>query len=86
MRTLLAGLAGALLLGGAASAQVLPETSRSEATSTSINNSLVRQGQSRDAAQQQQFEINSLRNPRPAPITPPAVIAPPIAGPAPLTR
>lgn len=85
MRTLIAGLAGALLLGGAASAQVLPETSRSEATSTGISNSLVRQGQNRDAAQQQQFENNSLRNSRPAPIAPP-VIAPPIAGPAPVTR
>ena len=86
MRTLIAGLAGALLLGGAASAQVLPETSRSEATSTSINNSLVRQGQNRDAAQQQQFENNSLRNSRPAPVAAPIVVAPPIAGPAPVTR
>ncbi len=82
MRTLLAGLAGALLLGGAASAQVLPETSRSEASSNAINNSLVRQGQARDAAQQQQFEINSLRNARPAP----TVVAPPIVAPAPVIR
>lgn len=66
---------------------VLPETSRAEAQSSAINNSLAAQGQNRAAAQQNQFEVNSLRNEgaiRSAPA--PIVAAPPIAGPAPVRR
>lgn len=81
--------AASVLSSGAACAQiaVLPETSRAEAQSSAINNSLAAQGQSRAAAQQNQFEVNSLRNEssiRSAPA--PIVAAPPIAGPAPVRR
>lgn len=84
-----AALTAASFLPGAALAQiaVLPETSRAEAQSSAINNSLAAQGQNRAASQQNQFEVNSLRNEsaiRSAPA--PVVVAPPIAGPAPVRR
>ena len=62
--------------------QQLPETSRSEAQSQSLNNSLVNQGQYRGDAQQTQFEVNALRNQQSRTVSPPVVAAPPIAGPA----
>lgn len=70
-------------LAGTAAAQIqqLPATSRGEAQSNAINNSLAVQGQNRAAEQQNQFEINSLRNGASRTVTPPpVVIAPPIAG------
>lgn len=84
------GAAMALASGATpASAQIqqLPETSRSEAQSNAINNSLAVQGRNRGIAQQNQFEVNSLRNEsaiRSAPA--PIVAAPPIAGPAGVRR
>lgn len=68
-----------------ASAQIerLPETSRSEAQSGAINRSLEAQGRSRVQSQQNQFEINSLRN-ESSRTAAPVVVAPPIAGPAPI--
>jgi hypothetical protein len=75
-------------VAGPAFAQIqqLPATSRSEAQSQSLNNSLVNQGQSRGAAQQNQFEVNSLRNDSARTASPPAVAAPPVAGPAGVRR
>ncbi|MDB5557780.1 MAG: hypothetical protein JWQ36_714 [Enterovirga sp.] len=86
MRSITFGLAAAAALAGAAPvlAQIerLPETSRSEAQSGAINRSLDVEGRSRIQSQQNQFEINSLRNDsvRSAPV----VTAPPIAGAAPI--
>ena len=62
----------------------LPETSRSEAQSNAINNSLNAQSRSRLQNQQNQFEVNSLRNENAIRSTAPIVVAPPIAGPAPI--
>jgi hypothetical protein len=84
MRLTIAGLAGAALLAGTlpGSAQIerIPETSRSEAQSNAISRSLEAQGRSRNQVQQNQFEINSLRNENAirstAPIAPPIVVAP----------
>ena len=86
MRSIILGGAIAAALAGItpALAQIerLPETSRSEAQSGAINRSLDTQGRSRIQSQQNQFEINSLRNDsvRSAPV----VTAPPIAGPSPI--
>ena len=68
---------------GLAQIQQLPATSRSEAQTNAISRSLGEQGQDRAAAQQNQFEINSLRTES---SVRPAVTAPPIVGPAPLRR
>ena len=84
MRLTIAGLAAAALLAGTlpGSAQIerIPETSRSEAQSNAISRSLEAQGRSRNQVQQNQFEINSLRNENAirstAPIAPPIVVAP----------
>jgi hypothetical protein len=88
MRFTILGMAAAALLAGAlpASAQIerLPETSRSEAQSGAINRSLESQGRARVQTQQNQFEINSLRNENAIRSTAPIVVAPPIAGPAPI--
>lgn len=76
----------AIALPAVAQIERLPATSRSEANTNAIGNSLESQGRSRGVEQQNQFEINSLRSENsvrsiaPAPI----VIAPPIAGPAPV--
>jgi P pilus assembly chaperone PapD len=87
MRVTTIGLAIAAAIAGAAPAYaqiaVLPETSRSEAQSGAINRSLEVQGRSRLQTQQNQFEINSLRN-EGARTAAPVVVAPPIAGPAPV--
>jgi hypothetical protein len=81
------GLAAAATLGAAAPAfaqiERLPETSRSEAQANGINRSLDMQGRSRVQSQQNQFEINSLRN-ESSRSAAPIVVAPPIAGPAPV--
>ena len=83
-----AALSAALLTGAAAGAQAqiqqLPSTSRGEAQSNAINNSLSVQQQNRAADQQTQFEVNSLRNQSSRSVSPPSVVvAPPIAGPRP---
>ena len=66
MRAYLAagGAAAALLMAGPGFAQIapLPETSRAEAQSNALNNSLTTQSQNRSAVQQNQFETNSLRS------------------------
>lgn len=70
-------------LPAAAQIERLPATSRSEAQSGAINRSLDVQGRSRMQTQQNQFEINSLRN-QGSRTAAPVVVAPPIAGPAPI--
>ena len=56
-------LAAALALAaGPVLAQALPETSRAESTTQSINRSLDNQGQIRGIQQQQQFENNQIRS------------------------
>ena len=88
MRPILAALV-VVAMGAPAIAQVerLPTTSRSEAQANAINNSLVNESQNRAAAQQNQFEINALRNESSrAVVAPPIVVLPPIAGPAPVGR
>jgi hypothetical protein len=83
MRSTTIGLAAVSVLVGAvpAFAQIerLPETSRSEAQSNSINRSLDTQGRSRLQSQQNQFEVNSLRNENSVRSSAPIVVAPPIA-------
>ena len=87
MRPILAVLALAALASPAlGQIERLPTTSRSESQVNAINNSLLREGQNRAAAQQNQFEINSLRTQESLRATAPIVIAPPIAGPAPVGR
>ena len=78
-------VAVALATAAPALAQIerLPETSRSEAQSNAINNSLNAQSRSRLQKQQNQFEVNSLRNENSRSAAP-IVVAPPIAGPAPI--
>jgi hypothetical protein len=87
MRFTIIGLATAAALAAITPAlaqiAVLPETSRSEAQSGAINRSLDVQGRSRLQNQQNQFEINSLRN-EGSRTAAPVVVAPPIAGPAPV--
>ena len=87
MRIIIVGtaLAAALATAAPALAQIerLPETSRSEAQASGINRSLNVQGQSRLQNQQNQFEINSLRN-ESSRSAAPIVVAPPVAGPAPV--
>lgn len=87
MRPILAALS-LVALASPALAQVerLPTTSRSEAQVNAINNSLLSEGQNRAAVQQNQFEINSLRTQDSLRATAPIVVAPPIAGPAPVGR
>ena len=88
MRFTTIGLAAAIAVAGAlpADAQIerLPETSRSEAQSGAINRSLESQGRSRLQTQQNQFEVNSLRNENAIRSTAPIVVAPPIAGATPI--
>lgn len=87
MRASVAVLAGLTLLGAApavAQIQQRPATSRSEAQTNAIAGSLQAQGQNRNAAQQNQFEINSLRTQNDMRATSPIVTAPPIVGPAPV--
>ena len=83
MRITTIGLAAAAALAGAAPAfaqiERLPETSRSESQANAINRSLDRQGQSRLQSQQNQFEVNSLRNENSVRSSAPIVVAPPIA-------
>lgn len=84
-------LAAGLLAGaaGAASAQIqtLPETSRSQGQANSINENLANQGQNRGLAQQNQFEINSLRTtPGMGAPPPPVVSGPGIVGGGPVRR
>jgi P pilus assembly chaperone PapD len=88
MRPILAALClVAFAFPALAQIERLPTTSRAEAQANAINNSLVNEGRNRAAAQQNQFEINSLRNESSrAVIAPPIVVAPPIAGPAPVGR
>ncbi|MGA0597217.1 hypothetical protein [Enterovirga sp. CN4-39] len=76
--TLAAGFAGAT--PALAQIERLPETSRSEAQAGAINRSLDAQSRSRIQTQQNQFEINSLRN-ESSRATAPIVVAPPIAVP-----
>lgn len=85
MRIIFAAASLALLTTPAlAQIQQLPATSRSEAQTNAIAGSLQAQGQSRNAAQQNQFEINSLRTQNDMRATSPIVTAPPIVGPAPV--
>jgi hypothetical protein len=89
MRPILLTLAALAVstLPAAAQIQPLPETSRSEAQSNALNNALVREGQSRGVTEQNQFEINALRNQSSRAVSsPPIVVAPPIAGPGPVNR
>ncbi|NNM71501.1 hypothetical protein [Enterovirga aerilata] len=81
MRFIMMGVAAAALAAAPAFAQIerLPETSRSEAQSNAINNSLNAQSRSRIQTQQNQFEINSLRNENAIRSAPPPVVAPPVA-------
>jgi predicted nuclease of restriction endonuclease-like (RecB) superfamily len=61
--------------------QQLPETSRSEAQTNSLNSQIETQQQNRSFQQQNQFETNQIRGQiqsTPAPIV---VTPPPIAGP-----
>lgn len=68
----------ALMLAGpgAASAQFgqLPPTNRGEATASGINRSLQTQEQGRVIQQQNQFEVNSLRNDMSRQVAPPSVV------------
>ena len=62
-----------------AGAQTLPESSRGENQVNSINRTLDSQSQSRAAAQQNQFEVNQLRNPvttQPVQPVAPTIVAP----------
>ena len=59
--TLRCGLVLAAVLPGAALAQRLPETSRSEQQYNDINRSLGQQSRGLGATQQNQFEVNQLR-------------------------
>lgn len=75
----------AVALPAAAQIEQLPATSRSEANTNAIGQSLEAQGRSRGVQQQNQFEINSLRTENSVrSVAPPVVVAPPIAGPAPV--
>lgn len=83
MRAFATGLAlTALLAATAAGAQVqpLPSTSRAEQQVNSLNRSMAVDQQNRSAAQQNQFEVNSLRNeisrPAPPPLVPNYGVAP----------
>jgi hypothetical protein len=87
MRSALVAASLAALLGAAlpASAQIqtLPETSRAQGQANSINESLAVQGQNRGIVQQNQFEVNSLRNQNSMqPIAPPPVVVAPGTVPA----
>jgi hypothetical protein len=88
MRFIIIGVAAAsalaLALPAAAQIERLPETSRSEAHSSAINNSLAAQGRARVQSHQDQFEINSLRTENSMRSVAPIIVAPPIAGPAPI--
>lgn len=74
------GVLTALLSGSVASAQVqqLPLTSRSEGQVKSLNRSMLNDQQSRAAAQQNQSELNSLRNEQSRTVAPPIIVSPPI--------
>ena len=89
MGRIMIAAAGWVALAGAAAAQIQPlaPTSRGEAASSGINNSLAIQQQNRAAAQQNQFEINSLRNEQSRPVAPP-VVAPisPVGPPGQIVR
>lgn len=70
-----------LVAASAAGAQVqLPATSRAEQQVNSLNRSMAVEQQNRSAAQQNQFEVNSLRNelsrPAPPPLVPNYGVAP----------
>ena len=72
-------LAAALALAaGPALAQALPETSRAEQTTQSINRAMENQGQLRGIQQQQQFETNQFRQDiqRSQQTAPPVIIDP----------
>lgn len=76
MRAFATGLGIAVLLAAsAAGAQVqqLPATSRAEQQVNSLNRSMAVEQQNRSAAQQNQFEVNSLRNELSRPASPPLV-------------
>lgn len=77
MRTIL--LAALLFSTTSLQAQTLLPQSRGESQSNAINNSLATQSQNRGAAQQNQFEINSLRNQAPPQIVPAPTIGAPNA-------
>lgn len=83
-----AALVVAALTGPAwAQIQTLPETSRSQGQANSINENLANQGQNRGVVQQNQFEINSLRNPPGMGAPPPPIVSGPgVVGPAPVRR
>lgn len=83
-----AGIAVAIAAAaGPASAQIqqLPATSRAEAQTNAINNSLATQQQTRGIVQQNQFETNAIRSDlsRPSVALPtpvaPAIVAPGVA-------
>ena len=76
MRALATGLGLTMLVAAtAAVAQVqqLPATSRAEQQVNTINRSIAVEQQNRSAAQQNQFEVNSLRNQLSRPAPPPLV-------------
>lgn len=69
-KTLLAALVLGLVAGPAA-AQYDPMASRAENQVNSLNRSMSAQEQNRAATQQNQFEVNSLRNTLSRPVPPP---------------
>lgn len=73
-----------VLVSSAASAQIqtLPQEGRAETRASGINNGLVVQERNRAGTQQNQFEINALRN---QPATPP-MAGPPAFAPGPGRR
>lgn len=93
MRPIIVPLSAAIAVGQAlaltpalAQIQQLPSTSRSEAQTNAIAGSLDAQAQGRAATQQNQFEVNSLRTQNSMRPLGGEVVAPPIAGPAPVRR
>ena len=80
MRTFVTSLGVLGLLAGPALAQVqqLPATSRAENQVNSLNRSMETQQQNRAAAQQNQFEVNSLRNAQSRPAVTPAPVPAPV--------
>lgn len=80
MRAFVTALGLALVVGGAtAQAQYDPAASRAENQVNSLNRSMTTHQQDRAAAQQNQFETNSLRNELSRPVPPPlAPVSPPV--------